>query len=86
MVAELTDWGSRTVHARSPYSSCCHRWCRTRVFRRSGPDMAGDDNEFQRAQHEEDARALQSMLDTLDTLPVPLIGRIHGRPSPEALD
>jgi methylglutaconyl-CoA hydratase len=77
LVAELADWGSRVREDR-----------RVRVAVLSGEGRvfcAGADVEwlsstmnFTAAQYAEDAQALQSMLTTLDTLPVPLVARIHG--------
>lgn len=77
MIAELTDWGSSFQHDRS---------VRAAVIAGAGKVFcAGADIEwlastmtFTPAQYGEDARALQSMLQMLDTLPVPLIARIQG--------
>jgi methylglutaconyl-CoA hydratase len=77
MVAELTDWGSRIHDDRRIRVAVIAG--AGRVFS-AGADLTwlATTMNFSEAQHEEDAHALHSMLDTLDTLPVPLIGRIHG--------
>jgi methylglutaconyl-CoA hydratase len=77
MIAEITDWGAHLQRDRS---------VRAAVIAGAGTVFcAGADIEwlastmnFTPAQYGEDARAVQSMLQTLDTLPVPLIGRIQG--------
>jgi methylglutaconyl-CoA hydratase len=77
VVAELTEWSTRV---RSEPG------VRTAVLSGEGKVFcAGADIEwlsatmnFTAAQYAEDARALHVMLSSLDTLPFPLIARIHG--------
>jgi methylglutaconyl-CoA hydratase len=77
VVAELTQWAT-AVRA--------HHDLRVAVLAGAGPSFsAGADLawmartvEYTHEQNLHDAAALSQMFDQLDTLPIPLIGRIHG--------
>jgi methylglutaconyl-CoA hydratase len=80
VVAELSDWAAR-VHAEAPRNGV-----RAVVLAGAGKVFcAGADLtwmsktiEYTEAQNLRDATAMSRMFAALDTLPVPLVGRIHG--------
>src|ERR1700759_4328778 len=76
-IAELTDWATRLTE---------HREVRAAVIAGAGPSFsAGADItwmartvDYTHEQNLADAAALSQLFLALDTLPIPLIGRIHG--------
>ena len=76
VIAELTDWASSVpaTDARvAILSGAGKTFC-------AGADLAWMSKmvSYSREENERDARAMAAMFDALDTLPIPLIGRIHG--------
>ena len=77
LIAELTDW-ARGVGAR-PNVRVAVLAGAGKVFS-AGADLAwmAETSAYTREQNLEDARRMAAMFEALDTLPIPLVGRVHG--------
>jgi methylglutaconyl-CoA hydratase len=77
LIAELTDW-ARGVDGR-PNLRVAVLSGAGKVFS-AGADLAwmAETATYTREQNVEDARRMATMFQALDTLPIPLVGRIHG--------
>jgi methylglutaconyl-CoA hydratase len=77
LIAELTDW-ARSVGERRPLRAAVLAGA-GKVFS-AGADLAwmAESASYTREQNVEDARRMAGMFEALNTLPIPLVGRIHG--------
>ena len=73
----MTAWAERAAKDPSLRASG-HQRRREVVLRRGRPGVDGEDGRLHREENIRDARAAATMFSAIDTLPMPVIARVHG--------